>query len=81
MVSGQDEWCVGCDRGHGGTSFREPLSREFLSKRRVDAVIYFTDGHSRAPKRSPMVPMIWCLLGVWARKPASRGKELRIPLA
>ena len=66
-------------KGGGGTSFREPLSPKFLSKCRIDAVLYFTDGSGLAPKRSPMVPMVWCLLGTWARKPASWGKELRIP--
>jgi hypothetical protein len=36
--------------GGGGTSFRAPLSKMFLRSRRVDGVVYFTDGIGSAPR-------------------------------
>lgn len=66
-------------RGGGGTSFLEPLSPAFLSRRTVDLVAYFTDGHGEAPARSPHIPVVWCLVGPRTRKPSPWGRVLRIP--
>ncbi len=65
--------------GGGGTSFIEPLRTEFLKSNRVDAVFYFTDGFGTAPSSAPHVRLVWCLLGEWARPPATWGHVLRIP--
>ena len=63
--------------GGGGTSFLEPLSREFLGTRDVDVILYFTDGYGQAPSAPPRQPLLWCLLGPWAQKPAPYGRVVR----
>ncbi|MFC1610097.1 VWA-like domain-containing protein [Myxococcota bacterium] len=64
--------------GGGGTSFVEPLTQRFLEQRRADLVLYFTDGAGTAPSRPPPIPVLWCLIGEFARKPASWGQSLHI---
>lgn len=67
--------------GGGGTSFHEPLKAAFLAKHRVDVVFYFTDGFGRAASQPPPVPVMWCLVGPWSRKPAAWGRVLRIAVS
>ena len=64
--------------GGGGTSFAAPLAPEFLAKHRVDAVLYFTDGYGFVPSRRPRKPVVWCLVGDAATRPAPWGKVVRI---
>lgn len=94
LSASADIWVVECDtkihreylfsgkleqvRGGGGTSFAKPLDPVYLSKRRIDAVFYFTDGFGFAPAVGPRVPLFWCLVGLWSRKPAPYGRALHI---
>jgi len=63
--------------GRGGTDFRPPLKREFLSKHRPDVVVYFTDGFGPAPAKSPRMPVIWCLTP-YGERPASWGRAIKM---
>jgi predicted metal-dependent peptidase len=62
--------------GRGGTDLRPPLERDFLRKHKPDIIVYFTDGYGEAPARSPVVPVIWCLLP-GGRIPAPWGRVVR----
>ena len=66
--------------GGGGTSFVEPLSDSFLSARKVDAVLYFTDGEGQPPQRPPRVPVFWCLVGPQSQKPTPWGMAITLQL-
>lgn len=65
--------------GGGGTDFREPLQSSFLRANRVDCAIYVTDGYGIAPESPPAVPILWCLIGPWAIRPAPWGRVVRVP--
>ncbi|MBI1853412.1 MAG: hypothetical protein HYR85_23985 [Planctomycetes bacterium] len=64
-------------RGRGGTDFRPPLEREFLSQHRPDIVIIFTDGVGPAHAAPPPIPVVWCLTE-GGQKPVSWGVEIRM---
>jgi len=64
-------------KGRGGTSFVPPLETALLRKHRIELVIYFTDGYGDAPEKQPIAPVIWCLLGNKAPKPATYGRVVR----
>jgi len=47
--------------GRGGTDLRPVFAAEFLGTRKVDGVIYFTDGEGPYPELAPRVPVLWVL--------------------
>ncbi len=48
-------------QGRGGTDLRPVFSAEFLGARRVDGVVYFTDGLGPTPEQGPALPLLWIL--------------------
>ncbi len=54
--------------GRGGTDLRPVFEEGFLGERKVDGVIYFTDGEGPFPDAAPRVPVLWVLT-----KPGSFG--------
>lgn len=74
--------------GRGGTSLEPPFSREVLDKYTPDLIMYFTDGHGRAPDRPPAnLEVLWILTGMtpcvpakWGRSVCMRPPQLRAPL-
>ncbi|MDA1043715.1 MAG: VWA-like domain-containing protein [Verrucomicrobia bacterium] len=63
--------------GRGGTDLRPPFESAFLGKHRPDWVVYFTDGHGKAPDAPPKVPVIWCLT-LSGKMPCAWGREVRL---
>ena len=63
--------------GRGGTSFRPPLKAKFLRAQKPDLIVCFTDGSGPAPKKTPALPVLWCLTQD-GEKPASWGEEIRM---
>jgi predicted metal-dependent peptidase len=64
--------------GRGGTDFRPPLESSFLKKHKPDLVIFFSDGHGKAPSEAPRgVPVIWAITPR-GRKPTAWGREVRL---
>ncbi len=47
--------------GRGGTDLRPVFEEAFLGARKVDGVVYFTDGEGPFPKQAPRVPVLWVL--------------------
>ena len=47
--------------GRGGTDLRPVFEAGFLGGRKVDGVIYFTDGEGPFPEAPPRVPVLWVL--------------------
>jgi predicted metal-dependent peptidase len=47
--------------GRGGTDLRPVFEEAFLGGRKMDGVIYFTDGEGPFPERTPRVPVLWVL--------------------
>jgi predicted metal-dependent peptidase len=47
--------------GRGGTDLRPVFDEAFLGARKVDGVVYFTDGEGPFPERPPRVPVLWVL--------------------
>jgi predicted metal-dependent peptidase len=47
--------------GRGGTDLRPVFEEAFLGERKVDGVVYFTDGEGPWPERPPRVPVLWVL--------------------
>jgi predicted metal-dependent peptidase len=47
--------------GRGGTDLRPVFADDFLGTRKVDGVIYFTDGEGPYPALVPRVPVLWVL--------------------
>lgn len=47
--------------GRGGTDLRPVFEPAFLGARKVDGVIYFTDGEGPFPPLPPPVPVLWVL--------------------
>lgn len=54
--------------GRGGTDLRPIFDEGFLASRKVDGVIYFTDGEGPFPEAPPRLPVLWVLT-----KPAKFG--------
>ncbi|GAC1352032.1 MAG: hypothetical protein NVSMB1_10880 [Polyangiales bacterium] len=48
-------------KGRGGTDLRPVFDRAFLRSRRVDGVVYFTDGVGPFPELPPEIPTLWML--------------------
>jgi predicted metal-dependent peptidase len=55
------EGALGEVAGRGGTDLRPVFEDRFLGARRVDGVVYFTDGEGPFPDREPRVPVLWVL--------------------
>jgi predicted metal-dependent peptidase len=55
--------------GGGGTDFRPFFKRIADKKRKVSAVIFFTDGYGSYPEEEPPYPVIWCITGGYDRVP------------
>jgi predicted metal-dependent peptidase len=49
----------GSVQGRGGTCFDDVLAR--ANDQRIDALVYFTDGHADAPTVAPRMPVLWVL--------------------
>lgn len=47
--------------GRGGTDLRPVFAPDFLGARKIDGVIYFTDGEGPFPERAPPLPVLWIL--------------------
>jgi predicted metal-dependent peptidase len=47
--------------GRGGTDLRPVFAAPFLGARKVDGVVYFTDGEGPFPEAAPAVPVLWVL--------------------
>ena len=47
--------------GRGGTDLRPVFEDAFLGSRKVDGVIYFTDGEGPYPEKPPRMPVLWVL--------------------
>ncbi len=47
--------------GRGGTDLRPVFEPVFLGSRKVDGVVYFTDGDGPTPADPPSVPVLWIL--------------------
>jgi predicted metal-dependent peptidase len=47
--------------GRGGTDLRPVFDAGFLGSRKVDGVLYFTDGEGPFPEQAPRVPVLWVL--------------------
>jgi predicted metal-dependent peptidase len=47
--------------GRGGTDLRPVFDPAFLGARKVEGVIYFTDGEGPFPDHAPPVPVLWVL--------------------
>jgi predicted metal-dependent peptidase len=47
--------------GRGGTDLRPVFEPAFLGARKVEGVIYFTDGEGPFPDHAPPVPVLWVL--------------------
>jgi predicted metal-dependent peptidase len=47
--------------GRGGTDLRPVFDPAFLGARKVEGVIYFTDGEGPFPEQAPSVPVLWVL--------------------
>lgn len=47
--------------GRGGTDLRPVFAPAFLGARKVDGVVYFTDGIGPTPDAPPPVPVLWVL--------------------
>jgi predicted metal-dependent peptidase len=52
---------IGEVAGRGGTDLRPVFAPGFLAARKVDGVVYFTDGIGPAPEEPPPVPVLWVL--------------------
>lgn len=64
--------------GRGGTDFRPPLESSFLKKHKPDLVIFFSDGHGKAPSDQPRgVPVVW-VITPRGHKPTVWGQEIRL---
>ncbi len=48
-------------QGRGGTDLRAVFSPDFLAARRVDGIVYFTDGLGPTPEQGPPLPVLWVL--------------------
>jgi predicted metal-dependent peptidase len=55
------EGALGEVAGRGGTDLRPVFEESFLGARKVDGVVYFTDGEGPFPERPPRVPVLWVL--------------------
>lgn len=64
-------------QGRGGTDFRPVFDSAFLMQHRPDLVVYFTDGHGKAPVDAPRIPVIWALTEN-GRMPCPWGRIVRI---
>jgi predicted metal-dependent peptidase len=64
-------------QGRGGTDFRPVFDSAFLQHHHPDLVVYFTDGHGKAPTEAPRVPVIWTLTAN-GRTPCPWGRIVRI---
>jgi predicted metal-dependent peptidase len=47
--------------GRGGTDLRPVFEEAFLGERKVDGVVYFTDGEGPFPEAAPRLPVLWVL--------------------
>src|SRR6185437_12156721 len=47
--------------GRGGTDLRPVFEEGFLGARKVNGVVYFTDGEGPFPAAPPRVPVLWVL--------------------
>ena len=47
--------------GRGGTDLRPVFDPAFLGSRKVEGIIYFTDGEGPFPDHPPSVPVLWVL--------------------
>lgn len=47
--------------GRGGTDLRPVFEPAFLGARKVDGVVYFTDGEGPVPEAPPPLPVLWVL--------------------
>jgi predicted metal-dependent peptidase len=67
---------LGSFRGRGGTDVRPPGAR-VRATASPDLVIFFTNGHGRAPEIPPRAPVIRCLTAD-GRPPAPWGRAIRM---